>query len=82
MSQEHQLSYFVSATDKTCSREEVTTAQQPMTLGCIRSEIYTFAQVGTLEKKKNPYLTSKGKAGQSMTFIGFNIFHSDVTSTQ
>jgi hypothetical protein len=52
MSQEHQLSYFVSATDKTCSREEVTTAQQPMTLGRIRSEIYTFAQVGTSEKKE------------------------------
>jgi hypothetical protein len=65
MSQEHQLSYFVSGTEKTCTLEELTSAQQPMTLRCIRSEIYTFAQVGTSKKKKIRTLLLRGKLGKT-----------------
>jgi hypothetical protein len=45
--------------------EEVKTTQQPMTWVCIRSEIYTFAQVAKLEKRKKHILLRRGELGKT-----------------
>jgi hypothetical protein len=64
MSQEHQFSLFTSGTEKTSDLdEEVMIAQEPMTSGSIRSEMFTSAQVAALEKESMS--CSKRKSGRS-----------------